>query len=59
MSIATEDPASQTSAASRIALSVRHLTTQFLSDQGSVTAVSDVSFDLYKGEALGLVGESG
>lgn len=38
---------------------MRNLTTSFRSDQGTVTAVSDVSFDLYRGEALGLVGESG
>ncbi|MCA9048937.1 MAG: ABC transporter ATP-binding protein, partial [Planctomycetaceae bacterium] len=48
-----------TRATSEIALSVRNLTTSFRSDQGTVTAVSDVSFDLYRGEALGLVGESG
>jgi peptide/nickel transport system ATP-binding protein len=40
-------------------LSVRNLTTSFRSDQGTVTAVEDVSFDLFPGESLGLVGESG
>ncbi len=42
-----------------IALSVQQLTTSFRSDDGLVTAISNASFDLYKGEALGLVGESG
>ena len=42
-----------------IALSVRNLTTSFRTDRGLVTAVDGVSFDLHKGEALGLVGESG
>jgi len=40
-------------------LSVRHLTTSFRTDAGSVTAVDDVSFDLMQGETLGIVGESG
>ncbi|MEP3482320.1 MAG: ABC transporter ATP-binding protein [Fuerstiella sp.] len=40
-------------------LSVENLTTSFRSDQGKVTAVSNVSFELAKGEFVGLVGESG
>lgn len=44
---------------SEIALSVRELTTSFRSGRGLVTAVSNVSFDVMKGEALGIVGESG
>jgi oligopeptide transport system ATP-binding protein len=43
-------------------LQVSHLTTRFRSMRGTgadVVAVNDVSFDLLKGEVLGLVGESG
>jgi oligopeptide/dipeptide ABC transporter ATP-binding protein len=40
-------------------LEVRHLTTRFRTDRGTVTAVDDVSFDLKPGETLGIVGESG
>ena len=40
-------------------LSVRHLTTEFFSGGQWLEAVSDVSFDLRRGEILGLVGESG
>ena len=40
-------------------LTVRNLSTSFRTDRGTVTAVDDVSFDLYPGESLGVVGESG
>ncbi|MEM7622671.1 MAG: ABC transporter ATP-binding protein [Planctomycetota bacterium] len=40
-------------------LRVRGLTTRFRTDAGTVTAVDDVSFDLRRGETLGIVGESG
>ncbi len=40
-------------------LSVRRLTTSFRTDRGDVTAVDDVSFDVFPGETLGIVGESG
>jgi peptide/nickel transport system ATP-binding protein len=40
-------------------LSVEHLTVEFPTRRGTVHAVSDVSFELRRGETLGLVGESG
>ncbi|MFK8079113.1 MAG: ABC transporter ATP-binding protein [Granulosicoccus sp.] len=40
-------------------LNVQNLTLQFKTDEGLITAVDDVSFDLKAGEVLGLVGESG
>ena len=40
-------------------LSVRNLTTHFPLDEGTVVAVDGASFDLYPGQTLGIVGESG
>ena len=40
-------------------LKVDHLTTRFYTRNGVVTAVNDVSFELKRGEILGIVGESG
>ena len=40
-------------------ISVKDLTLRFKTDEGLVTAVEDVSFDIAEGEVLGLVGESG
>ena len=40
-------------------LEISHLTTKFETQQGSVSAVRDVSYHLEEGEVLGIVGESG
>ncbi|MDX1377655.1 MAG: ATP-binding cassette domain-containing protein, partial [Anaerolineales bacterium] len=40
-------------------LEVRSLKTYFYTDDGTVRAVDGVDFEVYEGEILGLVGESG
>ena len=42
-----------------ICLSVKNLRTSFFTDRGEIHAVRGVSFDVMKGEMLGIVGESG
>jgi oligopeptide/dipeptide ABC transporter ATP-binding protein len=51
--------ASATTETPAVVLSVRDLSTSFRTDRGLVNAVSKVSFDLHRGESVGLVGESG
>ena len=48
-----------TSDAPEVVLAVRNLSTSFRTDRGVVNAVSNVSFELHRGESVGLVGESG
>ena len=38
---------------------IKNLKTFFHTDAGTVKAVNNISFDIYKGEVLGIVGESG
>ena len=40
-------------------IEIKNLKTFFHTEAGTVKAVNDVSFDIYKGEVLGIVGESG
>jgi peptide/nickel transport system ATP-binding protein len=40
-------------------LEVRNLVTEFRSDHETIKAVNNISFNLYKGQTVGMVGESG
>ena len=40
-------------------IEVRDLTKTFHSDKGTTKAIDRITFDLYKGETLGVAGESG
>jgi len=51
--------ASQTTAQDEAILRVEHLETTFFTDEGTVRAVQDISFELRRGVTLGIVGESG
>ena len=56
---ATRAAGSKAGARNERVLQVRNLTTQFVTRWGVVKAVDDVSYDLRRGEVLGIVGESG
>ena len=38
---------------------IKNLKTHFYTEAGTAKAVNNISFDIYKGEVLGIVGESG
>ena len=40
-------------------IEIKNLKTYFYTEAGTAKAVDGVSFDIYKGEVLGIVGESG
>jgi len=44
---------------SDLLLDIRNLKTSFFIEEGELKAVDDVSFKIYKGKTLGIVGESG
>jgi peptide/nickel transport system ATP-binding protein len=45
--------------AKNISIEIKNLKTYFMLDEGTVKAVDGATFDIYQGETLGVVGESG
>ncbi len=43
----------------KLLLEVKNLVTEFHTEEGIVRAINDISFDIYRGETVGIVGESG
>ena len=43
----------------KLLLEVKNLVTEFNTEEGVVRAVDNISFNLYRGETVGIVGESG
>ncbi|MCP3660805.1 MAG: ABC transporter ATP-binding protein [Bacteroidetes bacterium] len=40
-------------------LEIKNLTTELITDKGTIFPVNDISLDIYKGQTMGIVGESG
>ncbi len=57
--VTTDSTVQPRTSGSDVVLSVDHLVVEFRSGKQRVQAVSDISFQVRKGETLGLVGESG
>ncbi len=53
------EPQNTSTNANNILLSVKDLQVDFKTEEGIITAVKSLSFDLHQGEILGIVGESG
>lgn len=43
----------------KLLLEVKNLITEFHTEEGIVRAINNISFDIYRGETVGIVGESG